>query len=399
MYCKFCGTKNSPDAAFCKNCGQPMTRTRANAAGQKTTPPRAEAGEQPQISRSQSQPSGQRYTTGTGKQRKRGPWWFIIGALILILAIGGFIYFQNGQSEQGHSAKTSSSVVKRNHQNADQASSASTKTASTHTKTVFPTTAVQRDVDKALTGMGGTTSVAVLPVTGSGQVVNNNQSQRAASLIKLFILVTVYQRATDQELSLDDSYSLQSSDKVGGTGTLQNLPNGSKLTYREITKRMIDESDNTAANIMIAAVGGMGNVNAEIKSLRLTDTKLERHLMDTAALKSGKDNYTSVKDVAKVLQRLYNHRLVSERADTQMLSVLKNNANHAKLPKNLPSDAVVYNKTGEYNAYGVQNDAAIIKNSRGAFIAVVLSQDGKEASQVTAMNQLGAALYQTLLTK
>ncbi|WP_318765792.1 zinc-ribbon domain-containing protein [Lactiplantibacillus carotarum] len=26
MYCKYCGTKNEPGAAFCKNCGQPIGR-------------------------------------------------------------------------------------------------------------------------------------------------------------------------------------------------------------------------------------------------------------------------------------------------------------------------------------------------------------------------------------
>lgn len=143
----------------------------------------------------------------------------------------------------------------------------------------------------------------------------------------------------------------------------------------------------------------MRTVNHEIDKLGLTDTKLERHLMDTDALESGKDNYTSVTDVATVLKKIYNHQLVSTSADDAMLAVLQGNENHTKLPHDLPSSATVYNKTGEYSDYGVQNDAAIIKNSTGAFIVVVLSQDGKEQQQVTAMNELGLALYHTILQK
>ncbi|MGO3118416.1 MAG: serine hydrolase, partial [Levilactobacillus brevis] len=56
-----------------------------------------------------------------------------------------------------------------------------------------------------------------------------------------------------------------------------------------------------------------------------------------------------------------------------------------------------YNKTGEYADYGVQNDAEIVKNQRGAFVAVVLSENGEETDQVDAMNRLGLMLYQNIL--
>lgn len=67
-----------------------------------------------------------------------------------------------------------------------------------------------------------------------------------------------------------------------------------------------------------------------------------------------------------------------------MLSILVANNDHDKLPQNLPSTAKVYNKTGEYDDYGIQNDAAIIENTHGAFVVVVLSENGHRDEQISA---------------
>lgn len=55
------------------------------------------------------------------------------------------------------------------------------------------------------------------------------------------------------------------------------------------------------------------------------------------------------------------HQLLGGRYDTEMLRLLANNANQTKLPALISSKATIYNKTGEFPDYGVQNDAAIVK--------------------------------------
>lgn len=75
-----------------------------------------------------------------------------------------------------------------------------------------------------------------------------------------------------------------------------------------------------------------------------------------------------------------------------MLDILGENVNHSKLPSDLDSDVTVYNKTGEFNQYGVQNDAAIFEKDGKAFVIVVMSQDGDESDQKDAMGRLGSDL-------
>ncbi|MFG1200368.1 class A beta-lactamase-related serine hydrolase [Pediococcus acidilactici] len=245
--------------------------------------------------------------------------------------------------------------------------------------------------------VSGDTAVYVSPVDSDTEVDSNDQPQRAASDIKLFVMIAAYQQVKDGELSLSDDYTLTDSDKVDGTGKLREMADGTKISIKDLIGYMMEDSDNTAANIMIRKLGGMAAVNHQIDKMGATVTKLERMLMDTDALEDGKDNYTSAKDLGTALKKIYNHQMVSRKYDEEMLTILKQNGNHTKLPHDLPTEATVYNKTGEFDDYGVENDAAIFGNQKGAFVIVVMSQDGQRDEQINAMNSFGSVMYKGLL--
>ncbi|WP_261809804.1 serine hydrolase [Levilactobacillus humaensis] len=412
--CPRCQTLNPQDSRFCENCGydfeagdtkQSDTESAASAASTPEKPTAESTVSEPQATpvepvaskkvathpqAPESQASSQQAETPENKTKRQ----WLISAIILIILIcgGGYLLYSNGN----HTAKPAHSEKKASSQSQPRQSSSSQATS--HKATVsFDQAGIKENVTSALEPLQGTSSAYVSPVDSSQSVVVNNGSQSAASSIKVFILVTAYAMAKEGVFNLDATHTVTDSEKVGGTGVIQDMSAGTKLTYREILKHMIDDSDNTGANIMIAKMGGFSLINNKIKSMGATDTKLQRKMMDTAAIDDGRDNTTSARDLGMTLKKIYNHQLVSKSADDDMLEILANNRNRAKLPKLLPSEAKVYNKTGEYADYGVQNDAEIVANKRGAFVAVVLAEDGKEAEQVSAMNQLGLKLYQNIL--
>ncbi|GAA3619116.1 hypothetical protein GCM10022296_24020 [Secundilactobacillus similis DSM 23365 = JCM 2765] len=311
--------------------------------------------------------------------------------ILLVLVVGGYLLFNHKSTHQSGSKSATSSIT--------SSSSDAQQPKAAKSSLTFNKGQVTTIVNQTVGNIAGTNSVYVSPVNGQQNVLTVNRSQSAASSIKLFILITAYAMEKAGTINLNDSYTLTASDKVGGTGVIQNMADGTKLTYRDILRHMIVDSDNTGANIMIDKLGGFDPINAKIKSLGDTGTKLKRMMMDTDALDNGIDNMTSARDMGTTLKRLYNHQLVSKKADSEMLSILVANNDHDKLPQNLPSTAKVYNKTGEYDDYGIQNDAAIIENTHGAFVVVVLSENGHRDEQISAMNQLGEQLYQTILEK
>ncbi|MCS8562663.1 zinc-ribbon domain-containing protein [Pediococcus pentosaceus] len=390
MFCQNCGSKNKQGAKFCSKCGTTL-RTSQSQPVKVDKPVISEV--QPQAETKVKTNSELQNEVGTRSEKPHGPkWWMWAVPLILVVLIGGgFFIYKNNQST---TQPVSSSV-------ADKSSSSSSYSApskaSKKSTIDFPKSTIQGTIDDAFGDMQGETSVYVSPTDSTEEVVSNSKAQRAASNIKLFILITAYQQVNEGKLNLNDKYTLKDSDKVNGTGEIRNMSSGTEISIQDLLEEMMEDSDNTAANIVIRQLGGMNKVNTQIKKIGAKDTKLERMLMDTDALKDGKDNYTSVADLGMVLKKIYNHQMVPTKYDNAMLDILKKNNNHTKLPHDLPEEATVYNKTGEFDDYGVENDAAIFGNNKGSFVIVVMSQDGSRDEQIKKMNSFGSVMYDGLL--
>lgn len=390
MFCQNCGSKNKQGAKFCSKCGTTL-RTSQSQPVKADKPVISEV--QPQAETKVKANSELQNEVGTRSEKPHGPkWWMWAVPLILVVLIGGgFFIYKNNQST---TQPVSSSV-------ADKSSSSSSYSApskaSKKSTIDFPKSTIQGTIDDAFGDMKGETSVYVSPTDSTEEVVSNSKTQRAASNIKLFILITAYQQVNEGKLNLNDKYTLKDSDKVNGTGEIRNMSSGTEISIQDLLEDMMEDSDNTAANIVIRQLGGMNKVNTQIKKIGAKDTKLERMLMDTDALKDGKDNYTSVADLGMVLKKIYNHQMVSTKYDNAMLDILKKNNNHTKLPHDLPEEATAYNKTGEFDDYGVENDVAIFGNNKGSFVIVVMSQDGSRDEQIKKMNSFGSVMYDGLL--
>lgn len=418
--CPQCQTMNPSDSRFCENCGYDFETTKPTQSAKKqanSDPEKpANSADMPQVTtaKTASTPSGSKQPVATTSQpsqseqipsrstpkKSKSKWQWVAGiaVLIMVAGIGGYLAY-------GHFATKSAPVTKRVEKTASssaqskksRASSSATSQSSTAQSVHFDQSQIKQDISSTVGTIGGTNSVYVSPVTSKQSVLVNNGVQSSASSIKLYILVTAYAMDKEGVLNLDHTHTITDDEKVGGTGVIQNMDAGTKLTYREILAYMIDDSDNTAANIIIDKLGGFSLINDKIASMGATDTKLRRKMMDTDAISEGHDNTTSARDMGVTLKKIYNHQLVSKSADDEMLAILAKNKNRTKLPKLLPSEATVYNKTGEFSDYGVQNDAEIVKNSHGAFVAVVLSENGEESDQIPAMTKLGLKLYQNIL--
>ena len=75
------------------------------------------------------------------------------------------------------------------------------------------------------------------------------------STTKLPIALAVLQQAEAGKLSLEQKVTLQETDKVDGSGNVVWQKNGTTYTVEALLKRMLMESDNTAANLLIRTLG------------------------------------------------------------------------------------------------------------------------------------------------
>ena len=317
--------------------------------------------------------------------------------ILLIVIIVAVVYFFAIKSDSSKDNKTESTRTEQEQSDHSQKSSKKTNKNVDKKKTQQGNLAqqVQKLMSTDLKPIGGTTSAYFYDLSSKQSATfGTDKQQRAASDIKFFIMATVYQNVKDGKFNLNEKYTLKDTDKVGGSGALQGMAAGTQISYQDLLKYMMTQSDNTASNILLEKVGGLSVVNGEIKKLGLKNSNMQRKLMDTDKLAAGQDNMTTARDLGQFLTMLYHHQVVSESADSEMLQLLSQNTNHSKLPAQVASDVKIYNKTGEFGEYGVQNDAAIMEKGGKAFVIVVLSQDGTEATQHSSMAKLGLDLSQ-----
>ncbi|MBU9788717.1 class A beta-lactamase-related serine hydrolase [Lentilactobacillus sp. IMAU92037] len=307
-----------------------------------------------------------------------------------ILAVAGIVMLAGCSAHQPNDHHSDSKVGRVASSSTKVPPKKATGSSASTVKSAKVTKAVRATVQQA----SGTTAVYVASANhplATGIAVNRRQ--RSASVIKVFIMIEAMRRVKAGALNLKQAVAIPAHDQVGGTGVLAQRGTNQQ-TIGQLLELMIKVSDNTATNVLIDQLGGLSKINRTIENLGCHHTKLQRKMLDYRALNAGHDNYTSAADLGRTLLKIDRHQLLGGRYDTEMLRLLANNANQTKLPALISSRATIYNKTGEFPDYGVQNDAAIVKKGQQSFVVVVLSESGRQNQQIDAMNLLGKHLYQ-----
>ncbi|GAX02539.1 beta-lactamase class A [Secundilactobacillus pentosiphilus] len=129
------------------------------------------------------------------------------------------------------------------------ASSSHAKAASSAPKAISQTDSAQREIriaeQKCVASAYGQTSVYAVNLKTKHPAILHNRTQRSASVIKLFIMVTAFRQIKAGQLSLNQEVRVPKADRVGGTGELAQ-ENVSQLTVSKLLTLMIRNSDNSA---------------------------------------------------------------------------------------------------------------------------------------------------------
>ena len=190
----------------------------------------------------------------------------IVGALTCTLALCGALGLAGCDASDGESASTTSGMASST-ADADKDSSLAgavrqAATEQDRADSQKEAQAVQQAIEAVTASYGTSVSVAYLPVgDADGAVYINGDTQRSsASMIKLIVLATLLDKAAAGEVDLDAEVKVRSEDIVAGTGTVQEDGPGA-YQLRELARRMIADSDNTATNVIVDLIG-MDAVNA-----------------------------------------------------------------------------------------------------------------------------------------
>jgi len=245
-------------------------------------------------------------------------------------------------------------------------------------------------VDRNLDGVLG---VAILDLTtGQKYLLHADEVLPTASSIKIAILAEFYHQAQQGKIKLNDLYTLQSADLVGGSGVAGALtPGVTRLTLRDVAALMISVSDNSATNVIIDRIG-MENVNALLDSLGLTHTRLCRKMMDVKAAAEGRENIATPREMMQLLEDLYRGKVLNKQFTEEFFNLLSIHK-ESYIPRELPEDLRVANKPGELE--GVRNDSGIVfAGKRPYVISVMTTYLRREHDGGEAIIRISNAAYQ-----
>lgn len=232
----------------------------------------------------------------------------------------------------------------------------------------------------------GTYGVAVYRLSdGQHYGINQNEIFPAASLMKLPVMLTLYQEAESRRGGgqlgggdfLETKYVLKDADKVGGAGILAGKTAGVVFTYRQLAEYMGKYSDNTAYMVLRRVLGDR-KIQSTIEALEMKNTFL-------------KDNKTTPEDMALLFQKLYLGKVLKEGSREEILRFLTNTMFEDWLPAGVPKGIRVAHKIGR--DVKTFSDGGVVF-AESPYIVVVMSKEARESQAVEILPKISRAIWE-----
>jgi beta-lactamase class A len=232
-----------------------------------------------------------------------------------------------------------------------------------------------------------------------------------ASLIKVPVLVALYQMAHEGLTALDARIVYSAEQQCLGSGVLIHLQPGVQMSVRDAAVLMIIISDNVATNMVIDHVG-LDRINRTMRSLGLAETTLFQRLGDRAAgLDARKMSVSTAGEMTRLMELIARHEAVSPEASEDMLRILRRQDYRHELSSLLPwnelnrlpdhKDNWVAEKGGSF-LNGIRTSGAIFHGPRGTFALSAFCEggtapgSGRSAEGNRVLGELGYAAWRAL---
>jgi beta-lactamase class A len=224
--------------------------------------------------------------------------------------------------------------------------------------------------------------------TGAEYTLGGDEPVRTASTIKVAIMIEAFTQVAEGKAKWTDELVLTKEKKISGSGILQEFTEGLHLSLRDAVMLMMVMSDNTATNLVIDALGGADSVNARMKALGLTQTRLMRKVGGGGESEEGKKEEnkrfglgrTSPHELASLIEKLERGEIVNASASKEMIELMKREQTQDGIWRELwrlPRAT----KSGALDA--LRSNVGIIYHTRGRIILAITCDDMPEPNWTT----------------
>ncbi len=244
---------------------------------------------------------------------------------------------------------------------------------------------------------GGRLGVASLDSAGGGALEHRADERfPMCSTFKLLAVAAVLARVDRGEERLDRPVKFSTADLLEYAPVTRARVGEGSLPVGALCEAAITVSDNTAANLLLATLGGPPGLTTYVRSLGDTLTRLDRIEPELNEARPGDvRDTTSPRAMAENLRRLVAGDALSSRSRATLTSwLVAATTGRARLRAGLPSGWRIGDKTGSGN-HGTTNDVAVLWPPRRepVFVAVYLTESSApQATRERTLAEVGRIL-------
>jgi len=247
---------------------------------------------------------------------------------------------------------------------------------------------------------GGRLGVAVLD-TGTGERVGHRENERfpLCSTFKFLLACAVLRRADSHAESLDREVPIPRAPLLPHSPLTEPFA-GKTMTVAALCEAVLIQSDNTAANTLLASIGGPAGITKFSRSIGDRVTRLDRTELALNEGRAGDPrDTTSPRAMVGNLQALVLGNVLSPTSRTQLTLWMERSLTGLdRLRVNLPPGWRAADKTGA-NGQHTSNDIAVLWPPQQAPVVVsayITQCPGPEEKRAAMLAQIGRLVAQAV---
>ncbi len=218
--------------------------------------------------------------------------------------------------------------------------------------------------------------------TGATYDLDGGTRVNTASTIKLPILIGVFTAVQEGRAKWTDTSELGPANKVGGSGVLSEMSDGTKMPLRDLVRYMMLLSDNSATNMVLDHVPG-DDVNRVMEKLGIRETRSLRKILRGSSPEgvsaAGRDpaneafgiGVATPREMVVLLEKLHKGGIVSKEASAEILGIMKKQQWREGLARRFSED--VADKPGALDH--LRSDVGIVYSKAGPVAVAITCYD------------------------
>lgn len=200
-----------------------------------------------------------------------------------------------------------------------------------------------------------------------------------ASIVKIPILVGIFDKIEKGELQLDQQLIYRTSQRYGGSGLMQFFKDSTQVDLKTLIALMLSYSDNVTSIWNQKLAGGGMAINKLMADLHLQQTRVNSQ---TEGRKADWEKYgwgqTTPKEMADLVTLIRKGKVISVKSSDLMYRLMGNMFYDERGLSQIPSTIKTASKTGSLD--DVRSEVILVNAPKGDYVFSIFTKNNKDQS-------------------